>query len=47
MMRGFLIGLATVAVLGVGGFVMLLVTADNMAPEAEEIRVDVTESLDD
>ncbi len=46
-MRGFLIGLAVVAVLGAGGFVMLLVTADNMAPEPEEIRVDVTETLDD
>ncbi len=45
-MRGLLIGLGA-GILGVGViFAGLLFLADGMAPEPEEIRVEVTHALD-
>lgn len=42
-----LIGLAIVIVLIAGAFSALVLMADGLAPEAEEIRVEVTDALQD
>lgn len=44
-MRGLLIGLAVLIVLFAGGFIALVVMAEGLAPEPEEIRVEVTDEL--
>ncbi len=44
-MKGVLIGLAVVVLIVGGGFATLLVMADAGAPEAEEIRIEVSDDL--
>lgn len=44
-MRTILIGLAIGLVVIIGGFVALLGLADANAPQAEEIRVEVSDAL--
>lgn len=44
-MRGILISVGIAVVLGVGGFVFLLMTADSISSDPEEVRVDVTDQL--
>jgi hypothetical protein len=45
-MRGLLIGLAVVIVLVAGGFSVLVLMAEGLAPEQTEIRVEVTDALE-
>ena len=44
-MRGFFIGVLVVGVLLAAGFVAVLVMAEGLAPETEEIRIEVTDDL--
>ena len=44
-MKGVLIGLAVVVLVIGGGFVSLLVLAENGAPETSEIRIEVSDDL--
>lgn len=44
-MRGVLIGVVVALLVIGGGFAALLALADANAPQAEEIRVDVTDAL--
>ena len=44
-MKGVLIGLGVVIVLFGGAFIALLIMADANAPDAEEIRIEVTDEL--
>jgi hypothetical protein len=46
-MRGFIIGFGVLALLVLGGFGILLLMADGMAPETGEVRIEVTDALDD
>ena len=46
-MRGILISIALVGVLVLGGFGFLVMSADNLAGEPEEVRIEVTDELRD
>lgn len=46
-MRGFLIGIVTLAVIVLGGFGVLLLMAEGLAPEPSEVRIEVTDALED
>lgn len=45
-MRGFLIGIVVLAVIVFGGFGVLLLMAEGLAPESQEVRIEVTDALD-
>ena len=46
-MRGFLVGLIVLAVLVFGGLGVLLLMAEGLAPDSEEVRIEVTDELQD
>ena len=45
-MRGFLIGIIVLAVIVFGGIGVLLLMAEGLAPEPEEVRIEVSDALD-
>lgn len=44
-MRGFLTGLVVLILLVLGGFGVLLLMADGLAPEPQEVRIEVTDEI--
>jgi len=46
-MRGFVIGIGVLALLVLGGFGILLLMSDGLAPQTGEVRIEVTDALND
>jgi len=46
-MKGILIGAAVAALVVLLGFVALIVMAEGLEPSSEEIRIDVTDQMQD
>lgn len=44
-MRGFLIGLVVLILIVLGGFGVLLLMADGLAPDPQEVRIEITDDL--
>ncbi|WP_158291528.1 hypothetical protein [Marinicauda algicola] len=44
-MRGFLIGIVALTLIVLGGFGVLLLMAEGLAPEPHEVRIEVTDEL--
>lgn len=46
-MRGFLVGIIVLTLIVLAGFGVLLLMAEGLAPEEQEVRIEVSDELQD